>query len=257
MEGGFQQGMHVAIIMDGNGRWATKRGLPRLAGHRAGVASVRRVMERALDRGVRRLTLYAFSSDNWRRPAAEVESIFWLLRAFLRLETRRLRERGARLQVIGRRDRLGAPVLREIEKAEHATADGRRIHICVAIDYSSRDAIARAAAHASCAITKCGRPDVDIGPLLAETLTEDGADVDLLIRTGGEKRLSDFMLWESAYAELLFTDRMWPDFNECDFDAALAEFGRRERRFGALPEIATNFSINFDSARTETDTKLR
>jgi undecaprenyl diphosphate synthase len=232
-----QRGLHVAIIMDGNGRWATRRGLPRAAGHRAGVAAVRRVIERALDRGVRRLTLYAFSSDNWRRPAAEVQSIFWLLRAFLRLETRRLRERGARLQVIGRRDRLEKLVLREIEKAEAATASGRRIQICVAIDYSSRDAITRAAAQA--AATLADGQSFSPGSfeaLLARALSVQTEPVDLLIRTGGEKRLSDFLLWESAYAELLFTDRMWPDFNEADLDAALEEFHRRERRFGGVPE---------------------
>jgi undecaprenyl diphosphate synthase len=236
MHGRSQHGLHVAIIMDGNGRWATRRGLPRVAGHRAGVAAVRRVLERALDRGVRRLTLYAFSSDNWQRPPAEVQSIFWLLRAFLRLETRRLRERGARLEVIGRRDRLAMPVLHEIEKAERATAHGCRIQICVAIDYSSRDAITRAAADANDVLTKPGGPTAELlGPLLTQALTANGADVDLLIRTGGEKRLSDFLLWESAYAELLFTDRMWPDFNEDDLDAALEEFSRRERRFGSVP----------------------
>jgi len=250
------RGMHVAIIMDGNGRWATRRGLPRVAGHRAGVAAVRRVVERALDRGVRRLTLYAFSSDNWRRPPAEVESVLRLLRAFLRLETRRLRDRGARLQVIGRRDRLPVPVLREIEKAEMQTAGGRSIHICVAIDYSSRDAIARAATHAGAVLAGHGGPTPDpYGLLLAEALSSNGADVDLLIRTGGEKRLSDFLLWESAYAELHFTDRMWPDFNEADLDAALDEFSRRERRFGAVPESASPLATRTTLPRTGTDTK--
>jgi len=256
MRHGSDHGLHVAIIMDGNGRWATRRGLPRVAGHRAGVASVRRVVERALDRGVRRLTLYAFSSDNWRRPPAEVESIFWLLRAFLRLETRRLRDRGARLQVIGRRDRLPVPVLREIEKAEMQTAGGRSIHICVAIDYSSRDAIARAATHVGAVLAGHGGPTPDLyGLLLAEALSSNGADVDLLIRTGGEKRLSDFLLWESAYAELHFTDRMWPDFNEADLDAALDEFSRRERRFGAVPESASPLATRTTLPRTGTDTK--
>src|SRR5580698_3725975 len=143
------EGLHVAIIMDGNGRWATRRGLPRIAGHRAGVAALRRVVERAPDVGIGCLTVYAFSSDNWRRPASEVQGIFWLLRAFLRLETERLRQRGARLQVIGRRDRLMKSVLDEIEKTECATAAGRRLHLRVAIDYSSRDAITRAAATAT------------------------------------------------------------------------------------------------------------
>src|ERR1700744_6049983 len=138
---GRQDRLHVAIIMDGNGRWATRRGLPRVAGHRAGVAAVRRVVERAPDVGIGRLTLYAFSCDNWRRPPVEVQSIFWLLRAFLRLETKHLRQRGVRVQIIGRRDRLADSVLREIDKAECATAGGRDLHLRVAIDYSSRDAI--------------------------------------------------------------------------------------------------------------------
>jgi len=232
---GSDEGLHVAIIMDGNGRWATRRGLPRIAGHRAGVAAVRRVVERALDLGVRRLTLYAFSSDNWRRPAAEVQGIFWLLRAFLRLETERLRQRGARMEIIGRRDRLAEPVLREIDKAERATAAGGRIHIQVAIDYSSRDAIARAAASATTVIPVERFTSTDLlAPIMMETMNTQSADVDLLIRTGGEKRLSDFLLWESAYAELFFTDCMWPDFGDAELDAAMQEFRRRERRFGGV-----------------------
>lgn len=235
MRGAVGEGLHVGIIMDGNGRWALRRGLPRAAGHRAGLTAVRRVVERALDAGIARLTLYAFSSDNWRRPAAEVESIFWLLRAFLRLETKRLIRRGARLQVIGRRDRLAQNVLRAIEEAECATAGGRSIHVCVAIDYSSREAIARAAATAIVCNSNLGQPSPNlVCSLLTQTMAEHGGEVDLLIRTGGEKRLSDFLLWECAYAELVFTDRMWPDFDEADFDAALMEFKRRERRFGGV-----------------------
>ena len=230
---------HVAIIMDGNGRWAARRGLPRMAGHRAGIASVRRVVEHASDAGIRCLTLYAFSSDNWRRPSAEVQSIFWLLRAFLRLQTARLRDRGARLEVIGRRDRLPAAALSAIENSERATADGTGLHLRVAIDYSSRDAIARAAFHAADALgpRRFMSPDL-FGPMLMRSLTADCGDVDLLIRTGGEKRLSDFLLWECAYAELLFTDRMWPEFDESDLDAAIADFSHRQRRFGAVPEPA-------------------
>jgi len=224
--------------MDGNGRWATRRGLPRVAGHRAGVAAVRRVVERALDMGVRCLTLYAFSSDNWRRPAQEVQSIFWLLRAFLRLETRRLMQRGARLEVIGRRDRLATAVLSEIDKAEAATAAGSRIHIRVAIDYSSRDAITRAAAGAAGAIENWhGAAPGLLAPQLLETMNTQSEDVDLLIRTGGEKRLSDFLLWELAYAELYFTDCMWPDFGESELEAALGEFNLRERRFGGVVSV--------------------
>ena len=184
--------------------------------------------------GIDRLTLYAFSSDNWQRPAAEVQSIFWLLRAFLRLETNRLRKKGVRFQAIGRRDRIPSAALRSIEEAEHATASCQRLELCIAIDYSSRDAIIRAAA--SIVQTEPGiiSPDL-LHPRLAQALTAQSRDVDLLIRTGGEKRLSDFLLWESAYAEFIFTDRMWPDFDEADLEAALHEFKQRNRRFGALP----------------------
>lgn len=236
MQSEYSHGLHVAIIMDGNGRWAARRGLPRVAGHRAGLAAARRIVEHAPDVGIGRLTLYAFSSDNWRRPAAEVERIFWLLRAFLRMETERLRERGARLEAIGRRDRLPEAALRAIENAEWRTAAGRRLHLRVAIDYSSRDSIARAAAEAL-----AGKTALDgevLSTTLASAVTAGSSDVDLLIRTGGEKRLSDFLLWESAYAELLFTERMWPEFDEADLDAALEEFYHRERRFGGLPAPA-------------------
>ncbi|MGH9590568.1 MAG: di-trans,poly-cis-decaprenylcistransferase [Terracidiphilus sp.] len=233
MQSEIQNGLHVAIIMDGNGRWAARRGLPRVAGHRAGLATARRIVEHAPDVGIGRLTLYAFSSDNWSRPAAEVESIFWLLRAFLRLQTERLRVRGARLEAIGRRDRLPQAALRAIENAEWRTAAGRRLHLRVAIDYSSRNAIARAAATAF--VGKLALDAETATPLLSEALTAGASDVDLLIRTGGEQRLSDFLLWESAYAELVFTERMWPEFNEADLDFALEEFYRRERRFGGLP----------------------
>ncbi len=185
------------------------------------------------------LRIYAFSCDNWRRPTAEVQSIFWLLRAFLRLETERLRQRGVRIQIIGRRDRLAPSVLREIDKAECATAGGRGLHLRVAIDYSSRDAITRAAAGANAALSMEGPPTPDVlGPMLTQALIGESGEVDLLIRTGGETRLSDFLLWECAYAELLFTDRMWPDFDQADLDAALEEFKRRERRFGGVPAIA-------------------
>jgi undecaprenyl diphosphate synthase len=239
--------LHVAIIMDGNGRWATQRGLPRVAGHRAGVAAVRRVVEHAPALGIRWLTLYAFSSDNWRRPADEVESIFWLMRAYLRLETERLRQHGARLEIIGRRDRLPNLLLREIGQTENATAEGSRLHLRIAIDYSSRDTITRAVARAANALAGDQPPSADVlRRMLAQALTAESGEVDLLIRTGGEKRLSDFLLWESAYAELLFMDRMWPDFDATDLDAALAEFDRRERRFGGV-QVATAHSV--ESAR--------
>jgi undecaprenyl diphosphate synthase len=238
-------GLHVAIIMDGNGRWATRRGLPRIAGHRAGVAALQRIVERAPDVGIRCLTVYAFSSDNWRRPASEVQGIFWLLRAFLRLETDRLRQRGARLQVIGRRDRLAQAVLRAIDKAEYATAAGHRLDLRVAIDYSSRDAIVRAATDATAALKKGELCTLDaLEPLMERALTGESGEVDLLIRTGGEKRLSDFLLWESAYAELVFTDRMWPDFDKADLEGALEEFNLRERRFGGVPDLTAQLDAS-------------
>ena len=227
-------GLHVAIIMDGNGRWAAQRGLPRVAGHRAGADAVRRIVERAPDVGIRTLTLYAFSSENWRRPAYEVQSILSLLANYLRKEAARLRQRDARLEVIGRRDRLPRLLLREIERAESMTAEGRRLHLRVAIDYSSRDAIARAAATATVPNQVQRTSAEETACALGQMLTADCGEVDLLIRTGGEKRLSDFLLWESAYAELLFVDRMWPDFTVSDLEIALEEFNRRERRFGGV-----------------------
>jgi undecaprenyl diphosphate synthase len=231
------QGLHLAIIMDGNGRWARARGLARVAGHRAGVAAVRRVVEHAPDLGIGTLTLYAFSSDNWSRPANEVESIFWLLRAYLRLETERLRQRGARLRFISRRDRLPELLVREIERGEFATASGRCLQLRVAVDYSSRDALSRVVAGFGKIWEKVPHASVDqVRGIITRELTSESGEVDLLIRTGGEKRLSDFLLWESAYAELWFTERMWPDFDAADMDAALKEFRRRERRFGGVPE---------------------
>ena len=219
---------HVAIIMDGNGRWATRRGLPRSAGHRAGVDAVRRIVEAAPDVGITTLTLFAFSADNWRRPADEVGALMVLLETYLRREIRRLVRSGARLTVIGRRDRLPGRLAHDIAAAEQATANGQRLHLRVAIDYSARDAIARAAARLAAPAT----PE-SLGRLIAQATERDG-DVDLLIRSGGEKRLSDFLLWESAYAELWFSDKMWPDFTPDDLRAAVAEFAMRDRRFGGL-----------------------
>jgi undecaprenyl diphosphate synthase len=229
--------LHVAIIMDGNGRWGVRRGLPRSAGHRGGIQAVRRVIEAAPDCGIKTLTLFAFSSDNWMRPRDEVKSLMWMLRGYLRGETRRFIDSGARLIVIGRRDRLAANLRTDIRRVECATALGRRLTVRVAIDYSSRDSILRAAAE-----LPAGRPSsredfarVLARPIaLANTASPHDSEVDLLIRTGGEHRLSDFMLWESAYAELLFSDLMWPEFGADELRAAVEEFHRRERRFGAL-----------------------
>jgi undecaprenyl diphosphate synthase len=226
--------LHVAIIMDGNGRWATRRGLPRSAGHRAGIETVRRVMEAAPGLGVGTLTLFAFSSDNWRRPDQEVRTLMSLLRHYLRAELRRLVDSGTRLTVIGRRDRLPDGLGAEIVDAESASSSGTRLHLRIAIDYSSRDAIADAATHW---LGDRSPSRLAFGRLLAGRESEACADVDLLIRAGGEKRLSDFLLWESAYAELCFIDTLWPDFGAADLSAAIADFHRRERRFGGLNGI--------------------
>jgi undecaprenyl diphosphate synthase len=213
--------------MDGNGRWARGRGLPRTAGHRAGVEAARAVVEAAPDLGVTALTLFAFSSDNWRRPAPEVGALMSLLRQYLRSDLDELVDSGTRLTVIGRRDRLPGGLSDEISRVERTSAGGCRLHLRIAIDYSSRDAIAHAAAG-------CRTPPSreEFGRRLAGG--SDAGDVDLLIRSGGEKRLSDFLLWESAYAELCFLDTLWPDFKADDLRAAVADFHRRDRRYGGL-----------------------
>lgn len=217
--------------MDGNGRWAMARGLPRVAGHSAGVEAVRRVVEAAPGAGVGVLTLFAFSSDNWRRPPAEVASLMSLLGLYLERETRRAVEQGVRLEVIGRRDRLDPRLLRAIEQAESATSAGSRLRLRIALDYSARDAILEAAGRAAEPSRELSRE--------ASREAMDGAlgpPVDLLIRTGGERRLSDFLLWECAYAELVFSRRMWPDFDGADLAGAVREFHSRQRRFGGVPE---------------------
>jgi undecaprenyl diphosphate synthase len=228
--------------MDGNGRWANHRGLPRVAGHRAGVSAVRRTVEHAPSLDIRVLTLYAFSSDNWARPAQEVQAIFWIIRAFLRLECERLRQQGVRLEVIGRRDRIPAPLVREIERSESTTASGQILLLRIAIDYSARTSIAEAAK----LIPSIDGPiDTDrMRTIITHALTAECGEVDLLIRTGGEKRLSDYLLWESAYAELHFTDCMWPDFDANDLDRAVNDFNHRERRFGAVPAPSLNAPID-------------
>jgi len=228
--------LHVAIIMDGNGRWATARGLARVAGHRRGAAAVRRAVEASLKLGVGTLTLYAFSSDNWQRPAPEVSALMRLFHDYLRKETAECVERGIRIAVIGRRDRLAPALRREIEAAERATAHGRGLVVRIAVDYSARDSILRAAARLKPAREATRE---EFSRRLAGAIHSPACpDVDLLIRTGGEQRLSDFLLWESAYAELYFSPRMWPDFEAADLQAALDAFHSRQRRFGAVLEAA-------------------
>ena len=227
-------GMHVAIIMDGNGRWAQARGLPRTAGHRAGATAVRRVVEAAPSQGIGVLTLYAFSSDNWKRPGPEVGALMRLLENFLRTETASCVEQGVRVEVIGRRDRLPARVQDAIAAAERATAAGSVLRLRIAVDYSARDAIVRAAAHAPRSRAELARHLHSAVPV---------PDVDLLVRTGGEQRLSDFLLWESAYAELYFTDVAWPDFDGVALAAAVEEFHRRQRRFGGIDTIDSRVAV--------------
>ena len=225
--------MHTAIIMDGNGRWAQRRGLPRTAGHRAGARAVRRIVEAATRGDIDVLTLYAFSSDNWSRPAGEVSGLMRLLKRYLVSETARCLDNGVRLSVIGRRDRLSRNLVNTIEHTERITVHGSKLHLRLAIDYSARAAIIGAAARIR---AEC--PPLEFEQHMAAAMHADvGPPVDLLIRTGGERRLSDFMLWECAYAELVFTDTFWPDFDERAFEAAFDEFARRDRRFGGLSTV--------------------
>jgi undecaprenyl diphosphate synthase len=230
-----QSSLHVAIIMDGNGRWATRRGWPRAAGHRAGARAVKRVAEAAPGVGVRVLTLYAFSADNWKRPAREVAALMRIFRAYLAAETAGCAEHGVRLNVLGRRDRLPPALRSAVAAAEAATREGTRLELRIAVDYSARDAIVAAAARAA---DSPGAPTRGRFEALLDDAMHAASPtppVDLLIRTGGEQRLSDFLLWETAYAELLFTGTMWPDFGPDDLAAAIDAFRARERRFGALP----------------------
>lgn len=227
-----KHGVHVAIIMDGNGRWANGRGLPRLAGHRAGMEVVRRIVENAPRCGISTLTLYAFSADNWQRPAYEVSALMKLFRAYLLSEAKRCVDNGVRLNIVGRRDRFQPSIVELIETVETATAHGDMLHLRVAVDYSARDAILRAASK-----IPAGREvsREKFSRLLAEVdHSKPAPDVDILIRTGGEQRLSDFLLWECAYAELFFVKKMWPEFQPEDLEAVVKEFNCRERRFGRV-----------------------
>jgi undecaprenyl diphosphate synthase len=218
--------LHAAIIMDGNGRWAESRALPRAFGHRAGAEALRTVVEAAPGCGIGTLTAYAFSSDNWKRPSDEVNALMGLFAWYLESETPRLAANSVRVSVIGRRDRLPLPLLAAIQTAEEVTRKGTGLHLQLAVDYSARDAILRATRESAVGATTIEEFERCLGP---------GRPVDLLIRTAGEQRLSDFLLWECAYAELVFTRCLWPDFNEAALRNAVTEFRRRERRFGALP----------------------
>ncbi len=225
--------MHIAIIMDGNGRWAIQRGLPRTAGHIEGAKAVRAAVEMAARTDVKILTLYAFSSANWARPAVEIAALMRLFGQYLFTETRRCVEQSIRVNVIGRRDRLSENLLRSIEQSERSSAAGSGMLLRIAVDYSSQHSIVQAAKRAG------GRTEIsteDFHRLLHEVdhCAYPASAVDLLIRTGSERRLSDFLLWECAFAELHFSDCLWPDFDEQRFRYALEDYGGRQRRFGAL-----------------------
>ncbi len=229
---------HVAIIMDGNGRWAAARRLPRVAGHRAGAQAVRRAIEAAIRSGVEWLTLYAFSQENWRRPGEEIADLTGLLRHYLRTEVAELHRERVRLRIIGDRSRFGPDIVHELSRAEKLTAGNARLNLTVALSYGGRSEIA-AAAQACAAAAAAGL--LDPASITEESFgqylfTADIPDPDLVIRTSGEKRVSNFLLWQSAYAEFLFPEVLWPDFGAAQFESALADFRRRERRYGARPD---------------------
>jgi undecaprenyl diphosphate synthase len=230
-------GLHVAVIMDGNGRWAKSRGLPRTFGHREGARSVRRIVEAAPALGVDTLTLYAFSVDNWKRPRPEVSALMRLFHRHLRAETAEMVERGIRLSVVGRTDRLPARVQAAVEAAETATRAGTRMHLRLAIDYSSRDSILAAVDRLRRIEGEIDRSCLQQAIGEVTGCPEGSPDVDLLIRTSGEQRLSDFLLWECAYAELVFSPVLWPDFTGDDLSDCLEVYRGRERRFGGVGPI--------------------
>jgi undecaprenyl diphosphate synthase len=228
-------GLHVAIIMDGNGRWAKARRMPRWRGHAAGVDSVRDVVRAAPDLGIDVLTLYAFSADNWKRPPGEVRRLFSLLTEYCRRECPELVANGVRLEAIGSRDRIPRRARAALESVEEATIDGHRLRLRLAIDYSARATIAKAAAEVADAVRRCElSPDAVTPELLDHVITRGVAAPDLRIRTAGERRLSDFLLWELAYAEFWFSPVLWPDFRRNHLADALADFATRDRRFGGL-----------------------
>ena len=228
---------HVAINMDGNGRWALVRGRPRQQGHVAGVAAVRRTVEAAPAFGITTLTLYAFSSDNWRRPRGEVDNLMFLLNKYLDVECDTLTANRVRFTVIGRRDRISPSLKRSITRVEERTSEGTSLHLRVAIDYSARDALLAAAGRLATGIPPT-REAFERSLCEAIHAPCGTRDVDLLIRTGGEQRLSDFLLWESAYAELYFTDVPWPDFTEADLALAVEAFAARDRRYGGILKVS-------------------
>ncbi|MEH6742856.1 isoprenyl transferase [Hyphomonas sp.] len=227
---------HIAIIMDGNGRWAKARGLPRAAGHERGVEALRRTVEAAGEIGVRYLTVYSFSTENWRRPAAEVNALFGLLKTFIKKDLGRLKKEGVKINVIGRRDGLPEDIAKLVEKAERETASNSDFVLNIAFNYGGREEIARAARALSADVASGAvQPEDVTEDVLASYLdTADMPDPDLLVRTSGEYRLSNFLLWQAAYSELVFFDVLWPDFDRAWLEKAVAIYSDRERRFGVV-----------------------
>ena len=225
---------HVAVIMDGNGRWAKARGLPRVAGHRRGADAVRATIEAAIDQGVRHLTLFGFSSENWKRPVEEVSDLMGLLRHYLRAELADLHRNGVRLRIVGERTRLAADIIGLIANAEETTQRNVRLELTIALSYGGRADIVQAACRlaADVAAGRLAVDDIDEARFGGALWTHGTPDPDLLIRTSGEKRISNFLLWQCAYAEFVFVDTLWPDFGKREFADAIAEFRRRERRYG-------------------------
>ena len=234
LEGGAKVPRHVAIIMDGNGRWAQKRGLPRVAGHKAGAEAVRRAMQSAVDHGVEVLTLYAFSSENWRRSAEEISDLTGLMRFYLERELATIHKEGVKLKLIGDYSAFGDDLVSRLNRAVDHTAGNSRLTLVVALNYGSRAEITDAARRlaAKAAAHEIEADDIDEAALANELQTAGLPELDLLIRTSGEVRLSNFLLWQAAYAELMFVETLWPDFDENAFAQAIERFGARERRFG-------------------------
>jgi undecaprenyl diphosphate synthase len=226
---------HIAIIMDGNGRWAQARGLPRAAGHRRGAEAVRRTVAAAGERGIPYLTLFGFSSENWKRPSAEIDDLMGLLRHYLRREIADFHRDGARLKVIGRLGDLTPDIVGLIDRAVELTRDNRAITLTVALSYGGRAEIVAAAQSIACQVARgtLAAEAIDEACFARHLFTADLPDPDLLIRTSGEQRISNFLLWQCAYTELVFTKTLWPDFAESDFDQAIDEYCRRDRRYGA------------------------
>ena len=232
-----QSPRHIAIIMDGNGRWATQRGLPRTAGHQRGVESVKRVVEAAADLGVEYLTLFGFSTENWSRPVDEVRELMRLLRMYLRAETAELHRNNIRLKVIGRRDELESDIVKMIEHAENLTVNNTAITVMIALNYGGRQDILMAATNMARTMTEQGvEPTYELAEEFFPQFlsTADAPDPDVLIRTSGERRISNFLLWQCAYSELFYCDTLWPDFSKADLQAAIDDFNARDRRFGGV-----------------------